>query len=267
MRFILLLIATSFILTTTPASAEEGLYLEDMTWSEIQDRIAKGNQTVLIPTGGTEQNGPHIALGKHNWIAAYTANVIARQLGGALVAPVIAFVPEGTITPPEGHMRFPGTLSVREEIYEGLLEDTARSLKQAGFTTICFIGDSGGNQQGQKNVAAKLNAQWRGKGTYVLHVSDYYSPKAADEYASLHSGGAQPQAHGGFMDTAETLAVRPAAVRHALAKDYSAANQNETGTTGNAKGATAEYGKALLKYKIDAAVAQIRKERTLNTLR
>ena len=45
-----------------------------------------------------------MAIGKHNFISKYTAEQIAHQLGNALVAPVVAYVPEGDIDPPSGHM-------------------------------------------------------------------------------------------------------------------------------------------------------------------
>jgi creatinine amidohydrolase/Fe(II)-dependent formamide hydrolase-like protein len=50
------------------------------------------------------------------------AERIARALGHTLVAPVIAYVPEGRISPPSGHMRFPGTISVPGETFERVLE-------------------------------------------------------------------------------------------------------------------------------------------------
>ena len=87
------------------------IFLEDMTWVEVRDAVVAGTRTVIIPTGGTEQNGPHMVLGKHNYLVRYKAGEIAKQLGGTLVAPVMAYVPEGTIDPPSGHMRFAGTIT------------------------------------------------------------------------------------------------------------------------------------------------------------
>ena len=86
---------------------------------------------------------------------------IARQLGNALVAPIIRFVPEGTITPPSGHMKYPGTISVREATFAALLTDVCSSLRQHGFTDIILIGDHGENQRGMQTVAERLNKQWR----------------------------------------------------------------------------------------------------------
>src|SRR5271155_5884328 len=99
LRFAILLL----VLLPFPALAQpKSYYLEDLTWPEVKERMEQGTDTIIIPTGGTEQNGPHIAIGKHNWIVRYTSGEIAKQLGNALAAPVIAYVPEGAIRPPSG---------------------------------------------------------------------------------------------------------------------------------------------------------------------
>ena len=121
------------------APPTEEVHLEALTWVEARELIAGGKTVALVPTGGLEQNGPHLVLGKHNYIVRHTAGLIARDLGKALVAPVVAYVPEGEIEPPSGHMAFAGTLSVPEEVFAAVLEHTARSLRAHGFTLICFL--------------------------------------------------------------------------------------------------------------------------------
>ena len=74
-------------------------------------------------TGGIEQNGPYVASGKHNFVLQATTEAIARELGNALVAPVVQWVPEGQIDPPSGHMRYHATISVSQETFEALLTD------------------------------------------------------------------------------------------------------------------------------------------------
>jgi creatinine amidohydrolase len=54
-------------------------------------------------------------------------------------------------------MRFAGTITLPEEVFTKVLEYAARSFMQHGFTDIALIGDSGGNQVGQKAVAEALN--------------------------------------------------------------------------------------------------------------
>src|SRR5258708_7216627 len=87
-------------LVALPVPRAEGggrrsIFIEELTWTELRAAVNAGNTVALIPTGGTEQNGPHMALGKHNVIVRYTAGEIARRLGDTLVAPVMPYVPEG----------------------------------------------------------------------------------------------------------------------------------------------------------------------------
>lgn len=158
----------------------DSVFLEDLTWIEARNAIAAGKTTVIIPTGGTEQNGPHIVLGKHNYLVKYKAGEIAKQLGNTLVAPVMAYVPEGEIDPPTGHMRFAGTISLPEDVFTMVLEYAARSLKQHGFIDIALVGDSGGNQAAQKVVAATLNKEWAATNVRVHHITAYYPGRGDD---------------------------------------------------------------------------------------
>src|SRR6187402_3408093 len=132
-----LLVLGALVLMASPAFTQapslpqpNSVFLEDLTWTEVRDAIAAGKTTVIVPTGGTEQNGPHMALGKHNYLVMYKAGQIATQLGDALVAPVVSYVPEGDINPPTGHMRFAGTISLPQDVFVKVLEYAARSLKQ-----------------------------------------------------------------------------------------------------------------------------------------
>jgi creatinine amidohydrolase len=159
--------------TPNPLTTPDTVWLEEMTWMDVRDALKAGKTTVIVPTGGVEPNGPWLALGKHNYIMDVNCDAIARQLGNALCAPIIKHVPEGTIEPPSGSMVTVGTISVRRETFEAILTDTAHSLKVHGFQTIVFVGDSGGNQSGQKAVAERLNAKWNGK-PLVVHVAEYY---------------------------------------------------------------------------------------------
>lgn len=251
-------IAALLCFAGAPAMAEP-VNLEDMTWLEVQARMKAGATTVIIPTGGTEQNGPHIAIGKHNVIVAKTAEGIAEKLGDALVAPVLAYVPEGRISPPEGHMKFPGTISVSDETFAAVLEDAARSFKQHGFTLIAFIGDHGGNQGPQAKVAEKLNDEWRASGVRALHVSDYYKNNGQGAWASKQGIKAtDPAAHAGFFDTAEMLAAQPEGVRAELIQAYGPEYFATAGVAGDPREATKKFGETLLSLKINAAVKQIR---------
>ena len=135
----------AFSQNTLTAPMPDTVNMADMTWVEVRSAIERGYTVAIVPTGGIEQNGAHMVLGKHDYIVHRTASRIAQELGRTLVTPVVSFVPEGSYDPPSGNMRFPGTLGVPEPVFAQMLEGIARSLKAAGFKTICFIGDHGGN--------------------------------------------------------------------------------------------------------------------------
>ena len=167
--------------TPNPLPAPNTVWLEEMTWMDVRDALHAGKTTAIIPTGGMEPNGPWLVTGKHNYILRANCDAIARELGTAICTPIIKLVPEGSIEPPSGHMRSPGTLSLRQETFEAMLTDVAHSLKMHGFRNIIFIGDSGGNQSGQRAVAEKLNAKWNG-GPVVVHVQEYYDYASVERY-------------------------------------------------------------------------------------
>lgn len=233
--------------------------LEDLTWTEVRDRVAAGWTTVIVPTGGTEQNGPHAVLGKHNRIVRYTSGEIARRLGKTLVAPVMAYVPEGEIDPPTMHMGKHGTLTLDEETFERVLEQTVRSLERHGFRTICLVGDSYGNQPAQERVAQRLSAEWAAKGVRVLHVGDYYAANGQTEWL-LRQGETEEAigGHAGIRDTSELMYVDETGIRWEKRQPDGGSDFETSGVSGDPTRATRQRGKALLELKIQAALRQIR---------
>jgi creatinine amidohydrolase/Fe(II)-dependent formamide hydrolase-like protein len=157
-----------------PLPMPNTVWIEEMTWMDVRDSLKAGNTTAIIATGGMEPNGPWLVTGKHNYVLKTNCEAIARKLGNALCAPIVEYVPEGRIDPPSGHMRSAGTISLRQETFEALLTDIAHSLKMHGFKNIILIGDSGGNQNGQKAVADKLTAQFAGA-AFVATIPGYYT--------------------------------------------------------------------------------------------
>jgi creatinine amidohydrolase len=141
---------------------------------------------------------------------------IAVSLGNALVAPVIAYVPEGNLSPPSGHLRFPGTIGVPEAAFETILEYAARSFKLHGFKDIVFLGDHGGYQANEKNVAKKLNREWASSNVRAHAVTQYYDAAQIDFARILGSQGftlSEIGTHAGLSDTSLMLALDPSLVR------------------------------------------------------
>jgi creatinine amidohydrolase len=234
--------------------------IADMTWVEVRSALDHGYTRVIVPSGGIEQNGPHMILGKHDHIVGWTAERIAAELGRTLVTPVVSFVPEGDYAPPSGHMKFPGTIGVPDKVFAGVLEGIARSLKAGGFKTICFIADHGASMPPQAEVAARLTKEWADEGIKVISVDDYYTA-AGDQQNKLLEAQGETSAtigqHAGITDTSELMAVHPAGVDLSRFADLPF-TLAPTGVDGDPRRASAERGQALLQLKVQAAVRQIR---------
>jgi len=252
-------------LAAQPAAAlrlPESLDVADMTWIELREAIAAGYRTVIVPSGGVEQNGPHMILGKHDHIARHAARRIAAELGDALVVPVLPFAPQGRLDPPEGNRRFPGTLGISEEAFMATLEGVARSLRAAGFRTICLLAEHGPSQAPQQRLAARLSAEWRREGVRVVALSRWYAA-IAEQDAWLRGQGeteATIGSHAGIGDTSELMAVHPPGVDLSRLPAR-AAELPALGASGDPARASAARGEVLLAIRIAAALAEIRAAR------
>lgn len=260
----LLLILLTGLLLGSPATAgpaPDTVFLEELTWTELRDLVAAGKTTILVPIGGTEQNGPDMALGKHNMRAHLLAETIARTLGNALVAPVIAYVPEGGVNPPTAHMRFPGTITVPDDVFEKTLEYAARSFRLHGFTDIVFLGDHGGYQADEVVVADRLDREWAKTGVRAHAIEAYYRATETDYVQALEARGhdrAEIGTHAGLADTSLTLALAPGLVR--LDRLRTGPRRGvEDGVHGDPRGSSAELGRLGVDAVVARAVAAIRK--------
>jgi creatinine amidohydrolase len=266
-RFCALTLALAFSVGAPAfAAVSTSVELDDLTWTELRDRVQAGTTTVLVPIGGTEQSGPHMALGKHNRRAHAIAGRIATRLGNAVVAPTLAYVPEGSISPPAAHMRFTGTISIPEAAFEAVLESTARSFRQHGFRTVVFLGDHGGYQQSLARVAAKLEREWAAKpGCKVVALLDYYRVTQADYVEALKARGFgidEIGIHAGLADTSLMLAIDPAMVRSEALALAAKAGAKE-GVHGDPRRATAELGQIGIERVVERSVQLIREAAAL----
>jgi creatinine amidohydrolase len=240
-----------------PIDAVDSVFLEELTWMEVRDAMKAGKTTIIIATGGIEQNGPYLALGKHNYVLRAMGEAIARKLGNALVAPIIAYVPEGRIDPPQSHMQYPGTISLTEATFKALLTDTAMSFKQHGFEHIILIGDSGGNQSGMKAVAEELTAKWGGKPT-IHHIPEFYDYGGATKYAeSLGVKQTNEGIHDDYVITSIMMTVDPTTVRLKQREAKGKATINGVSISPAAK--TIEFGKKMVEFRANQTVAAIKK--------
>jgi creatinine amidohydrolase len=239
----------------TPSHAPDTVFIDELTWEENRDAMKAGKTVFIVPIGGTEKNGYHMVLGKHNYTVTHAANLMARKLGNALVVPTLQYVPEG-----DPDRQNSGAISLPSPAYDGVLDAIARSLKAHGATDILFIGDSGGNQNGMTAVATKLNEEWKGGGTRVYALTAYYN-EGREHYrawmdAAFGYGDDIIGSHAGISDTAQMLHVRPAGIRKNMLMPWG--GPKDSGVSGDPLKATADIGRMGIQFKVNAAINQYR---------
>lgn len=254
------LLALALHAVAQPAGKLPSVHLEELTWSEVRDALQAGTTTALIYTGSTEQNGPHLVLGKHNFIARHVAGRIATALGNAIVYPVLPYAPTGDSAARSGHMRFPGTIHLSASTFRNVVRELALSALAAGFRHVFLLGDHGDGQNELNAVASELDGLWATRGQRVFYVPDVYVLQAQQVGAYLSAAGITADGHGGAADTAELAYIDRQ--RQWVRSDAWARSSNKaeavTGVSGDPSRADAAMGRAFIDYKVANGVQQIR---------
>ena len=257
-RCLVVLVWMVALCTPGLAVAQNSVFIEELTTQEVSAALKAGKKTVLIPIGGTEQNGPHMAIGKHNVRAKALAGKIALSLGNALVAPVLSYTPEGNIDPPTEHMGFAGTISISEDTFKNILIGTARSFKKHGFTDLVLLGDSGNYQKALAAVAAQFNREAAKTNVRVHYIADYYRSTQTTYLDALRAKGLSSTeigTHAGSADTSLLMAIDPSMVRPERFAD-AARDGWASGTLGDPRASSTANGQlgvdAVVKISVDA---------------
>ncbi len=237
------------------------VFMEEMTWMEIRDAMRAGKDTVIVASGGLEQNGPYLVSAKHNIVLRATTEALARKLGNALVSSIIQFVPEGDIDPPTGHMKYPGSISLTAATFEVLLTDVVSSLKTNGFKTIVLIGDSGGNQAGMKKVAEALSAKWSAASapTRAYFIPEYYQYPALQEWIETGLGIKQVDEglHDDYAISSMMALVDPNSIR--LKQRAAKGKDSINGVQLSPLSTTQENARKIVAHRVDATIEALKK--------
>lgn len=108
------------------------VWLQELSWSEVEEHRKLHGDIIIIPVGSTEQHGQHLPLGTDTMVAAMLAEDAAEE-AGVLVAPPLWFgwSPH--------HMVLPGTITIRPEILMEVLYDVIESLQKHGYKKFVVI--------------------------------------------------------------------------------------------------------------------------------
>jgi creatinine amidohydrolase len=150
------------------------VWIEELTQPELRDLIRDGYTTVLIMTGGVENNSANLAMGKHNYNNKLLGEMIARKMGKTLVAPLVTLEPGNVGTNIQPGRAGP---MISQATYRALLFDIGNYLRSMGFREIYYLGDSGGNTGGMRFAADSLTKAYAGNAPPVFfkHIPEYYN--------------------------------------------------------------------------------------------
>jgi creatinine amidohydrolase len=266
------LVLASVIVLAQRGSKQDEVEIEMMTYPEIYSAVHDhGKTTVLIYNGGTEQRGPHAILGGHTLMARAIAPMIARQLGNALVAPILPYStnPAGGIDP-----RFPGSIGLSPELFTRVNEGVVEDMAKEGFKNIVLMGDHGGGQDQLKTLATAMDAKYAAQGTHVYFSGAVYEQSRKELADWLTSKHLPLSNHAGISDTSIMLYLQPKPeswvrniykttigdpVLPAGQRADPKAPRVNNGVTGDPRSSTPEIGKLAVEMKVNDAVAEIRK--------
>jgi creatinine amidohydrolase/Fe(II)-dependent formamide hydrolase-like protein len=150
------------------------VWLEELTQPEFRDMLKDGYTTVLIMTGGVENNDGNLQMNKHNINIKLLGEMMARKMGKTLVAPLVTLEP-GNVGPNIQSGRAGPMLS--QATYAALLFDMGNYLRSMGFREIYYMGDSGGNARGMQTAADSLTRLYASSPDTVVfkHIPEFYN--------------------------------------------------------------------------------------------
>lgn len=208
--------------------------LEEMTWKEVE----RGDNTVgLIPTGSTEQHGPHGPLGTDTIIAKEIAQSAANRTE-ALVLPAIS------VGISEEHRDFEGSLYISPDTFRKQLTEIILSAKSSGITKCVVVNGHGGNIAAIKEVCKNLYLEYT---TIVLHWTWF------DAISAKNMG------HAGELETSLIKYLKPELIKepletgaenwghklHGSKFDYLTSSFTKNGVVGDPTKASKKKGKKL----------------------
>jgi len=242
-----------------PIAARDSVWIEELNYLEVRDAMKAGKTTALIMAGSTEQNGPYMAGGKHQYAIRLVGEAIARKLGNALIAPVIP-IEAGNLDNP--YLEW-GTLLFSNETFQAVLRDMATSLKNQGFKDVVLLGDSGGNTAGMIAVARELSAKWAGSGARIHHVPEYYNWTGQNSVRTFVNANGIPEnpsadgVHDEYGLSAVMMVADPKIIR--FDERVAAGKATINGIALTPKDKTIEMGQKIVEFRANVAVEAIKK--------
>jgi creatinine amidohydrolase len=243
------------------AALERTVLIEELTWPDAEAAIGAGYRTCVLPSASTEQHGPHLPLCTDAAIAEELATRVARRLGNALVAPVIR---PGCS---DHHMGFAGSMTIPKELLVDLYTAYASSLAVHGFDTFVLFSAHGGNFGYLDEAGQRIEDEVGQRVVTVPELQEFIEHQDA-AVGRFGISAERSGSHAGYAESSEMLIVRPDLVRREREVeghtgltdelfDKGMRHYTDNGVLGDARGAEAAHGEAVLARLTDFIVAKV----------
>lgn len=243
--------------------------LEEMTWPEIKEAMEAGVDTVIVTAASIEQHGPALPEMTDTALGYAGAVDLAKRLANALVAPVIR---PGLS---KHHMCLPGTVTLRPEVFKGLVEDYVAAYVHHGFRNIVLTASHGGNFNMLEEIAREQAAKYPQVCIVSGHSLDELDGSLAEQEKRE---GLPPGTCGGHAcdwETSVMMSLDPSYIRQdklqaghvgplteeLLARFFEEGvdSVSPIGVMGDPTGANAEKGRRYFQYLQDVQEAAVRR--------
>ena len=254
---------------------------EDLTSADFVKALQQSGGVCMLPMGSIEKFGPSGPLGTNIYLSRLVATEAAKQ-EYAIVFPSFY----ATVT--SGASSLPGTITYSPQLQQLLLQESIGEMARNGCRKILLVNGNSSNMSFLSYFLGSASQTPHDYALYTIYGPEF--PVFAEQYAKLPKE-MQPSApgvdgHGGEERIAALLAYYPELVHldrahseattiaHGTAGERTAAPKHlasgfqdalPTGYSGDAAGATATRGQALVKYVVDrlaVALKQIKDDKT-----
>jgi creatinine amidohydrolase len=173
---------------------------EELTTSELEKMLDE-RSVAILPLGAMEEHGCHLPLSTDCLQPEFVAMEVAKKVGNAFVLPIVKY---GQCS---STRNFPGTLSLRFETLEMLIEDIVSELARTGFRNVVVLS----GHAGRVHMAALRTACERAlekDDIKIMVLSDYDIAYKIKDLDIPENDG-----HAGMIETSRVMAIRPDLVR------------------------------------------------------
>jgi len=174
--------------------------LGEMPWTEVREAIARG-ATAVVSLGSIEEHGPHSPGGDYIIVDEIAAR--AAEISGDVVTPTLPFGYS------EYFRNYPGTITLRSETLAAVLADTIDSLLLHKFPRIVIVNGHAGNTGTVELVARRYR---RSHGLVIPSVAPFQMIQAPDVIERVY-GGKVELGHGGEPIGSLMMYLRPERVQ------------------------------------------------------